>query len=83
MKDEKVIIKCEECGGKIIKDYVRNENYCSKCGLVINNLHLMGHGINGLIQYMNHESLNDYIESVRIMYNMEGLTKARLMVSKL
>ena len=83
MEDKKIIVRCDECGGKIVKDYVRNESYCDVCGLVIDNLHMMGRGIDGLIQYVNHRSLNDHTEVIRVVYFMEGLAKARLMVSKL
>jgi hypothetical protein len=83
MKNKKEISKCDECNGKIIKDEIRGEYYCEKCGLVRDPAHAMGRGINGLIDYMFHNRLNDYVDSVRLVFKNEGLAKARLMVSKL
>ena len=77
-------IRCEECGGKIIEGIdSRGYNFCEKCGLVTNEYNPMGHGINGLIDYMNHHGLQDSVDIVRAINSIEGLCYARLLVSKL
>lgn len=83
MKNEKEPLRCDECNGKMIKDFIRDETYCEKCGLVRNPGHPMGKGLSGLISYANYRGLNDHIDDVRLIYQMEGLAKARLMVMKL
>ena len=83
MNDKKEVMKCDECGGKLIKDFIRDETYCVKCGLVYEPNHKMGHRISGLLEYMNHNGLQDYIESARVTFTMQGLAAARLFVSKL
>lgn len=85
-KNKNYII-CDECGGKMLTNIAdqdsRGNIFCSNCGLVYNPGHEMGKGFSGLIDYVNHQSLNDYIDDVRLIYQTEGLAKARLMVSKL
>lgn len=87
MKDEKEILRCDECG-TILKIGIPDQDsrgyiWCRNCGLVYDPGHKMGKGFSGLIDYVNRRSLNDYIDDVRFTYQMEGLAKARLMVSKL
>ena len=83
MNDKKEEMTCDECGGKLIKDFIRSETYCSECGLVWDPIHPMGKGFSGLLSYMGSRGLNDHIESVRVTFTMQGLAAARLMVSKL
>lgn len=83
MNDQKEKLICDECNGMMIKDFIRNETYCSKCGLVYDPNHPMHRGLSGLIDYMNHRSLNDYVDDARVTYVIEGLAAARLKVSKL
>ena len=79
MKD----MKCEECGNKIVTDYIRNEHYCEICGLVKNPIHSMGHGINGLISYAAHNGLQDKLTEIRLVTSIQGLRAGRLFVAKL
>lgn len=83
MKDENEIIECDECGNKLIKDFIRNETYCIECGLVYNPGHPMGRGLSGLISYMQSRGLQDYVESILHINSTYGLTKARLEVARL
>ena len=78
-----MIQNCEECGGVVIEDYVRSESYCDKCGLVIEPNHPMGHSINDLVDYMNHNNLQDQVDQIRIVASFQGLRAARLEVAAL
>ena len=87
MNDEKVILKCDECGA-VLKTGIPDQDsrgyvWCRKCGLVYEPGHEMGHGLSGLIDFMNHDGLNDYVNDVRLIHNMSGLAKARLYVTKI
>lgn len=61
-------IKCVECGStKLIKDFKKNEIYCSKCGLV-----LLDSTLPTLKQLESHtddfESESDYKKTRRIQF---------------
>ena len=79
MKD----MKCEECGNKIVTDYIRNEHYCEICGLVKDPIHPMGHGITGLVSYAAHNGLQDKLTEIRLVITNQGLRAGRLFVAKL
>lgn len=83
MENIKKDLKCDECNGKIIKDYIRNEYYCCECGLIYEPNHKMGHGLSGLISYMISQGFNDYISDIQLTHHLSGLALARLEVSKL
>lgn len=76
-------MKCDECNGKIIHDFVRNEHYCKNCGLVLEPNHRMGHTINDLVSYINYINLGDIAENIQMINMMDGLAAARLEVAKL
>lgn len=85
MKDEKEALRCDECG-TILKTGIPDQDsrgfvWCRKCGLVYDPSHPMGRGFSGLKDYMIHNGLNNYIDNVRLIYNMEGLAEARLQVA--
>lgn len=85
-ENENYII-CDECGGKMMTNIVDQDSrgyiFCSRCGLVHDPEHEMGYGFGGLIDFMRYKKLNSYIEHVTATFKVEGLAKARLMVSKL
>jgi len=83
MNDKKEIQKCEECDGKIMTDYIRNENYCEVCGLVKDPIHPMGHGINGLVSYASHNGLQNKLTEIRLVTTTQGLRAGRLFVAGL
>lgn len=87
MKDEKVILRCDECG-TILKVGIPDQDsrgyiWCRGCGLVYEPGHEMGLGFSGLISYMEHKGLNDYIDQAKVTNSINGLARARLFVSKL
>jgi len=87
MKDEKKILKCDECN-TILKTGIPDQDsrgfvYCRGCGLCYEPGHVMGRGLRGLNEYMISRGLNDYVGKMRIMFAVGGLAKARLYVSKL
>ena len=83
MKDEKEMVRCDECGSQLVKDFIRDETYCVGCGLVYDPNHKMGRGLIGLIDYMEHYGFKEQIETIRVINSMQGLTQARIAVSKL
>lgn len=87
MKDEKTELRCDECG-TILKVGIPDQDsrghiWCRNCGLVYEPGHEMGLGFTGLVRYMEHEGLNDYIDEAKVINSIQGLAKARLYVSKL
>jgi hypothetical protein len=87
MNDKKEVLKCDECG-EILKTGIPDQDsrgfiYCRSCGLCYEPGHEMGRGFTGLKDYMIHKGFNDHINNIRLAYKIEGLAKARLMVSKL
>ena len=87
MKDEKEMLRCDECG-EVLKTGIPDQDsrcqvWCRNCGLVYDPGHEMGHGFIGLKDYMLHHGLNDYMDDVRTIFTVEGLARARLYVSKL
>lgn len=87
MKDEKIVLRCDECG-EMLKTSIPDQDsrgyvWCRTCGLVYDPGHEMGKGFTGLKDYMFHKGLNDYVDDVTVTYMIKGLAKARLQVAKL